>query len=64
MDTAFLVKADLETNMEALVQEISFLKDLYEEVPSTCLCAPGSGGVVQGGSGQGSIRLAQAGAES
>ncbi|XP_019579910.2 keratin, type II cuticular Hb2 [Rhinolophus sinicus] len=31
VDTAFLMKADLETNMEALVQEINFLKGLYEE---------------------------------
>uniref|UniRef100_G1SDF4 Keratin 82 n=1 Tax=Oryctolagus cuniculus TaxID=9986 RepID=G1SDF4_RABIT len=31
VDTVFLVKADLETNMEALVQEINFLKNLYEE---------------------------------
>lgn len=32
VDTAFLMKADLETNVEALVQEIDFLKGLYEEV--------------------------------
>ncbi|XP_036848259.2 keratin, type II cuticular Hb2 [Manis javanica] len=31
VDTAFLMKADLETNVEALVQEIDFLKGLYEE---------------------------------
>ncbi|XP_004461010.1 keratin, type II cuticular Hb2 [Dasypus novemcinctus] len=31
VDTAFLVKADLETNVEALVQEIDFLKGLHEE---------------------------------
>ncbi|XP_066209745.1 keratin, type II cuticular Hb2 [Saccopteryx leptura] len=31
VDTAFLLKADLETNVEALVQEIDFLKGLYEE---------------------------------
>ncbi|XP_047596764.1 keratin, type II cuticular Hb2 [Lutra lutra] len=31
VDTAFLMKADLETNAEALVQEINFLKGLYEE---------------------------------
>uniref|UniRef100_A0A8C6BT49 IF rod domain-containing protein n=1 Tax=Monodon monoceros TaxID=40151 RepID=A0A8C6BT49_MONMO len=31
MDTAFLIKADLETNVEVLVQEIDFLKSLYEE---------------------------------
>ena len=34
VDTAFLIKADLETNAEALVQEIDFLKGLYEEVPA------------------------------
>lgn len=34
VDTAFLMKADLETNVEALVQEIDFLKGLYEEVPA------------------------------
>uniref|UniRef100_A0A8C0CQG2 Keratin 82 n=1 Tax=Balaenoptera musculus TaxID=9771 RepID=A0A8C0CQG2_BALMU len=32
MDTAFLIKADLETNVEVLVQEIDFLKSLYEEI--------------------------------
>ncbi|XP_049550098.1 keratin, type II cuticular Hb2-like [Orcinus orca] len=31
MDTAFLIKADLETNVEVLVQENDFLKSLYEE---------------------------------
>eukprot|EP00069_Balaena_mysticetus_P013450 bmy_22066T0 len=31
MDTAFLIKADVETNVEVLVQEIDFLKSLYEE---------------------------------
>ncbi|XP_062058173.1 keratin, type II cuticular Hb2 [Lepus europaeus] len=31
VDTVFLVKADLETNLEALVQEINFLKNLHEE---------------------------------
>ncbi|XP_049740842.1 keratin, type II cuticular Hb2 [Elephas maximus indicus] len=31
VDTAFLMKADLETNVEALLQEIDFLKGLYEE---------------------------------
>ncbi|XP_036886814.1 keratin, type II cuticular Hb2 [Sturnira hondurensis] len=31
VDTAFLMKSDLETNVEALVQEIDFLKGLYEE---------------------------------
>ncbi|KAJ8797958.1 hypothetical protein J1605_001694 [Eschrichtius robustus] len=31
MDTAFLIKADLETNVEVLVQEIDFLKSLCEE---------------------------------
>lgn len=37
VDTAFLMKADLETNAEALVQEIDFLKGLYEEVPTAPL---------------------------
>lgn len=32
VDTAFLVKADLETNLEALENEIGFLRVLYEEV--------------------------------
>lgn len=32
VDTAFLVKADLETNVEALEHEINFLKALFEEV--------------------------------
>lgn len=41
MDTAFLTKADLETNVEALVQEIDFLKSLYEEVPAA---TPTTGG--------------------
>uniref|UniRef100_A0A5F9CYJ9 Keratin 82 n=1 Tax=Oryctolagus cuniculus TaxID=9986 RepID=A0A5F9CYJ9_RABIT len=40
VDTVFLVKADLETNMEALVQEINFLKNLYEEVPFLLPLAP------------------------
>ncbi|EGW05449.1 Keratin, type II cuticular Hb2 [Cricetulus griseus] len=31
VDTAFLVKADLETNLEALEHEIEFLKALFEE---------------------------------
>ncbi|KAM4840500.1 keratin, type II cuticular Hb2 [Urocitellus parryii] len=31
VDTAFLVKADLETNVEALEQEINFMKGLFEE---------------------------------
>uniref|UniRef100_A0A8C5LHQ8 Keratin 82 n=1 Tax=Jaculus jaculus TaxID=51337 RepID=A0A8C5LHQ8_JACJA len=31
VDTAFLVKADLETNVEALEHEIEFLKALFEE---------------------------------
>ncbi|KFO31446.1 Keratin, type II cuticular Hb2 [Fukomys damarensis] len=31
VDTAFLVKADLETNVEALELEINFLKNLFEE---------------------------------
>ena len=37
VDTAFLMKADLETNAEALVQEIDFLKSLYEEVPTALI---------------------------
>uniref|UniRef100_A0A8C9BN37 Keratin 75 n=1 Tax=Phocoena sinus TaxID=42100 RepID=A0A8C9BN37_PHOSS len=37
MDTAFLIKADLETNVEVLVQEIDFLKSLYEEEISLLL---------------------------
>lgn len=32
VDTAFLVKADLETNLEALEHETEFLKALFEEV--------------------------------
>lgn len=32
VDTAFLVKADLETNLEVLEHEIEFLKALFEEV--------------------------------
>ncbi|KAM9229675.1 LOW QUALITY PROTEIN: keratin, type II cuticular Hb2 [Dugong dugon] len=35
VDTAFLMKADLETNVEALLQEIDFLRGLYEE--ESCL---------------------------
>ncbi|XP_005411998.1 PREDICTED: keratin, type II cuticular Hb2 [Chinchilla lanigera] len=31
VDTAFLVKADLETNVEALELEMNFLKNLFEE---------------------------------
>lgn len=44
VDTAFLMKADLETNVEALVQEIDFLKGLYEEVPAATLPIGGSSG--------------------
>lgn len=46
MDTAFLMKADLETNMEALVQEINFLKGLYEEVAAAALSRGGRPGAV------------------
>ncbi|XP_068957245.1 keratin, type II cuticular Hb4 isoform X2 [Petaurus breviceps papuanus] len=31
VDTAYLNKSDLETNMESLINEIEFLKSLYEE---------------------------------
>lgn len=44
---AFLVKADLETNVEALVQEIDFLKGLYEEVPAAMLPTGGRSGPVR-----------------
>ena len=44
MDTAFLIKADLETNVEVLVQEIDFLKSLYEEVPAALLPTGGQPG--------------------
>lgn len=37
VDTAFLMKADLETNVEALEQEINFMKGLFEEVPAAML---------------------------
>lgn len=33
------MKSDLETNLEALLQEIDFLKGLYEEVPAAPLPA-------------------------
>ena len=32
MDCAYLRKSDLEANAEALIQEIDFLRRLYEEV--------------------------------
>lgn len=38
------MKADLETNMEALVQEINFLKGLYEEVAAATLSRGGRPG--------------------
>ena len=38
MDCAYVRKSDLEANVEALVQEIDFLRRLYEEVSS---CGPG-----------------------
>lgn len=50
VDTAFLMKADLETNVEALVQEMDFLKGLYEEVPAATL-------PTGGGSGARSVRV-------
>ncbi|KAB1270351.1 Keratin; type II cuticular Hb2 [Camelus dromedarius] len=31
VDTTFLIKADLETNVEALIQETDFLRSLYDE---------------------------------
>lgn len=37
VDTAFLVKADLETNVEALELEKNFLKNLFEEVTTAML---------------------------
>lgn len=37
MDCAYLRKSDLEANVEALVEESSFLKRLYEEV-ETRIC--------------------------
>lgn len=38
------MKSDLETNVEALVQEIDFLKGLYEEVPAATPPAGGRSG--------------------
>lgn len=38
MDCAYIRKSDLEANVEALVQEIDFLRRLYEEVSG---CGPG-----------------------
>lgn len=32
VDSAYLRRSDLETNSEALTQEIDFLRRLYEEV--------------------------------
>lgn len=32
VDAAFLTKSDLEANVDALIQEIEFLKALYQEV--------------------------------
>lgn len=51
VDTAFLMKADLETNVEALVQEIDFLKGLYEEVPAAMMPIGGRSGPVREGNG-------------
>lgn len=38
VDCAYLCKSDLEANSEALIQEIDFLRQLYEEVRG---CGPG-----------------------
>ena len=38
VDCAYLRKSDLEANVEALIQEIDFLRRLYEEVSG---CGPG-----------------------
>ena len=38
VDCAYLRKSDLEANVEALIQEIDFLRRLYEEVSD---CSPG-----------------------
>lgn len=37
VDCAYLRKSDLEANVEALVEESSFLKRLYEEVETLIL---------------------------
>lgn len=39
-----MMKADLETNVEALVQEIDFLKGLYEEVTAATIPTGGRAG--------------------
>lgn len=36
VDCAYLRKSDLEANVEALVEESSFLKRLYDEVRGPC----------------------------
>lgn len=49
VDTAFLKKADLETNTEALIQELDFLRSLYDEVPTATGVSQGT--VLWGGQG-------------
>lgn len=39
MDCAYLRKSDLEANVEALVEESSFLKRLYDEVRAPLLAS-------------------------
>lgn len=38
VDCAYLRKSDLEANVEALVEESSFLRRLYEEVGTLVTC--------------------------
>lgn len=44
VDCAYLRKSDLEANVEALVEESSFLKRLYDEVRAPLLASRGRGG--------------------
>ena len=44
VDCAYLRKSDLEANVEALVEESSFLKRLYDEVRGPCQPARKRGG--------------------
>lgn len=37
VDSAYLVKADLEDKVGALTDEINFLRSVYEEVPTVLL---------------------------
>lgn len=37
VDSAYLVKADLEDKVGSLTDEINFLRNIYEEVPSTLM---------------------------